>query len=80
MTSHTLIFEQIWDENPAADSTFSIIVLSFLGNTEQLTANKSLVYTLTEYCFHNWAGSPASNLSFLDSVESKAFNIIDISS
>ena len=52
---------------------------SFLGPPELLTTNKALVHSLIEYCSPLCAGAPASELSLLHAVETKAFRIIGIS-
>ena len=52
---------------------------SFLGPPELLTTYKAFGYSLMEYCSPLWAGAPASHLSRLHAVESKAFRIIGIS-
>ena len=46
---------------------------------ELLTTYKALVCSLMEYCSPLWADAPASHLSRLHAVETKAFRIIDIS-
>ena len=53
---------------------------SFLGPPELLTTYKAFVHSLMEYCSPLWAGVPASHLSRLHAVETKAFRIIGISS
>ena len=52
---------------------------SFLGPPELLTTYKAFVCSLMEYCSPLWAGAPASHLSRLYVVETKAFRIIGIS-
>ena len=52
---------------------------SFLGPPELLTTYKAFVHSLMEYCSPLWAGAPASHLSRLHAVETKAFQIIGIS-
>ena len=52
---------------------------SFLGPPELLTTYKAFVCRLMEYCSPFWAGPPASYLSRLHAVETKAFMIIGIS-
>ena len=52
---------------------------SFLGPPELLTTYKPFVHSLMEYCSPLWAGAPASHLSRLHAVETKAFQIIGIS-
>ena len=51
----------------------------FLGPLELLTTYKAFVRSLMEYCSPLWAGAPASHLSPLHAVETKAFRIIGIS-
>ena len=52
---------------------------SFLSPPELLTTYKAFVHSLMEYCSPLWAGAPASHLSQLHAVETKAFWIIGIS-
>ena len=52
---------------------------SFLGPPELLTTYKAFLCSLMEYCSPLWAGAPASHLSQLHAVETKAFRIIVIS-
>ncbi len=52
---------------------------SFLGPPELLTTYKAFVRSLMEYCSPLWTGAPASHLSRLHAVETKAFQIIGIS-
>ena len=52
---------------------------SFLGPPELLTTYKAFVCSLMEYCSPLRAGAPASYLSRLHAVETKAFRIIGIS-
>ena len=52
---------------------------SFLGPPELLTTYKAFIRSLMEYCTSLWAGVPASHLSRLHAVETKAFWIIGIS-
>ena len=52
---------------------------SFLSPPELLTTYKAFVHRLMEYCAFLWAGAPASHISRLHAVESKAFWIIGIS-
>ena len=51
----------------------------FLGPPELLTTYKAFGRSLMEYCSPLWAGAPASHLSWLHAVETKAFRIIGIS-
>ena len=52
---------------------------SCLGPPKLLTIYKAFVQSLMEYCSPLWAGAPASHLSRLHAVETKAFRIIGIS-
>ena len=52
---------------------------SFLGPPELLTTYKAFVCSMMEYCSTLWADAPASHLSRLHAVETKAFRIIGIS-
>ena len=52
---------------------------SFLGPPELLTTCKAFVVSLMGYCSLLWAGAPASHLSQLHTVETKAFQFIGIS-
>ena len=52
---------------------------SFLGPPELLTTYKAFGRSLMENCSPLWAGAPASHLSRLHAVETKAFGIIGIS-
>ena len=52
---------------------------SFLGPPELLNTYKVFVCSLMEYCSLLWAGAPASHLSRIHAVETKAFRIIGIS-
>uniref|UniRef100_A0A8C4N128 Uncharacterized protein n=1 Tax=Eptatretus burgeri TaxID=7764 RepID=A0A8C4N128_EPTBU len=52
---------------------------SFLSPPELLTTCKAFVRSLMEYCSPLRAGAPASHLSRLHAVETKAFRIIGIS-
>ena len=52
---------------------------SFLSKHELLATYKALVCSLMKYCTPLWAGAPASHLSWLYAVETKAFRIIGIS-
>ena len=52
---------------------------SFLSPPEILTTYKAFIRSLMEYCSPLWAGAPASHLSQLHAVETKAFGIIGIS-
>ena len=45
---------------------------SFLGPAELLTTYKAFVHSLMKYCSLLWAGAPASHLSQLLTVETKA--------
>ena len=49
---------------------------SFLGTPELLTTYKAFIHSLMEYCSPLWVGAPASHLSRLHAVETKAFRII----
>ena len=51
---------------------------TFLG-TSDLTTYKAFIRSLMEYCSPLWAGAPASHLSWLHAMETKAFRIIGIS-
>ena len=51
---------------------------SFLGPPELLTTDKTFVHSLMAFCSPLWAGAPASHLSRLHAVETKAFRIISI--
>ena len=64
---------------PVADWESSVRAKSFLGPPEILTTYKAFVHSLMEYCSPLWAGAPASHLSRLHAVETKAFRIIGIS-
>ena len=52
---------------------------SFLGPPELLITYKAFFRSLMECCSSLWAGAPASHLSWLHAVETKAFRIIGIS-
>ena len=52
---------------------------SFLGTTELLTTYKAFIHSLIEYWSPLWGGAPASRLSRIHPVETKAFRIIGIS-
>ena len=52
---------------------------SFLGTPELLSTNKAFIHSWMEHCSPLWAGTPASHLAQLDTVETKAFKIIGIS-
>ena len=52
---------------------------SFLGTPDLLTTYKAFIPSLMEYSSFLWAGAPASHLSQLHTMETKAFMIIGIS-
>ena len=52
---------------------------SFLGTPELLSSCMAFIHSFMEYCSPLWAGSPASHLAQLDTVETKTFKIIGIS-
>ena len=64
---------------PVADLGIFHRVKSFLGPPELLTTYKAFVHSLMEYCSPLRVGAPASHLSRLHAVETKAFRIIGIS-
>ena len=82
----TICHELSWEShisNLASNASRGLGILhrakSFLGPPELLTTNKAFVRSLMEYCSPIWAGAPASHLSRLHAVETKAFRIIGIS-
>ena len=50
-----------------------------LYDKEHMTTYKAFISSLMEYCSPLWAGAPASHLSRLHAVETKAFRFIGIS-
>ena len=68
-----------WPPKPVALLGILRRAKSFLGTPELLTTNKAFVRSLMEYSSFLWAGAPASHLSRLHAVETKAFRIIGIS-
>ena len=48
---------------------------AFLGTNELLSTCKAFIHSSMEYFSHLWAGSPASHLAQLHTMETKAFKI-----
>ena len=68
-----------WPTKPVADWESCGVQSPFLGPPELLTTYKAFVRSLMEYCSPLRADAPASHLSQLHAVETKAFRIIGIS-
>ena len=70
---------QNWPPKPSRQLDIRHSTKSFLGTPEPRSIYKTFICSLMEYCSPLWAGSPASHLSQLYAVETKAFKIIGIS-
>ena len=71
---------QSWPPKPVADWTSPVTQNPSLAHLNSSSTYKAFIRSLMEYCSPLWAGFPASYLSQLDAVETKAFKIIGITS
>jgi len=83
----TICHDLFWEShisNLASKASCRLRILhrakSFLDSPEHLTIYKAFVHMMMAYYSPLWVGAPASHLSWIQAVETKAFRIISVSS